>query len=200
MASDVSTAAGMLTVEEGGALLELARQAIARRLDRAVDVPANVAQTLAAPRLQERRGVFVTLKSNGRLRGCIGSLQPVGSIVEGVQDNALKAAFGDPRFPGLSVEELPAVQIEVSVLTPLSPLSYHGSDDLVARLRPGRAGVLIEQGGLSATFLPQVWEQLPQPEHFLGQLCLKAGLPAAAWREGRLRVETYQVQSFVEQR
>ncbi|ADH85959.1 AmmeMemoRadiSam system protein A [Desulfurivibrio alkaliphilus] len=199
MEPGTSTAVDKLTLEDGQALLWLARQTIAQRLWQAVaDPPGEISQTLASPRLQERRGVFVTLKSNGQLRGCIGSLQPVGSIVEGVRDNALKAAFGDPRFPGLSVEELAAVQIEISVLTPLKPLSYQGSEELVARLRPDRDGVLIEQGGLSATFLPQVWKQLPQPENFLAQLCLKAGLPATAWQSGQLKVETYQVQSFAE--
>lgn len=200
MAPNTPAAAEKLTPEDGRALLWLARRTIAQHLGRAAAEPPEViGQTLASPRLQERRGVFVTLKSNGRLRGCIGSLQPVGNIVEGVRDNALKAAFGDPRFSALSAEELAAVQIEVSVLTPLRPLSYRDPDDLLARLHPGQDGVLIEQGGLSATFLPQVWEQLPRPENFLAQLCLKAGLPAAAWQSGRLRVETYQVQSFAEQ-
>jgi AMMECR1 domain-containing protein len=83
-------------------------------------------------------------------------------------------------------------------LTPMLPLAYRDSADLLAKLRPGRDGVLLERCGLAATFLPQVWEQLPAPEHFLAHLCLKAGLPATAWQDGCLEVKTYQVQAFAE--
>ena len=200
MSPSDSTLIAKLTFNEGQALLWLARNTIARCLGQTAEESPDpaTAEALASPRLQERRGVFVTLKSGGRLRGCIGSLSAAGSVVDGVRDNAVKAASCDPRFPCLTAEELPGVRIEVSVLTPLEPLAYDGAGDLVSRLQPGRDGVLIEQDGLSATFLPQVWEQLPEPERFLEQLCLKAGLPGSAWREGRLRVETYQVQSFAE--
>jgi AmmeMemoRadiSam system protein A len=191
---------GQLADREGRALLWLARRTIARHLGLAGDEDNDreMKAILAAPRLQERRGVFVTLKSAGCLRGCIGCLSAAATIVDGVRDSAVKAAFHDPRFAPLTVEELAAVKIEISVLTPLAPLEYDDGADLIARLRPGRDGVLIGRGGHTATFLPQVWEQLPEAERFLDHLCLKAGLPDSAWREGDLRVETYQVQAFAE--
>lgn len=191
---------GELTEREGRALLWLARRTIARHLGLTGDDgnDREMKAILAAPRLQERRGVFVTLKSTGCLRGCIGCLSAAAAIVDEVRDSAVKAAFHDPRFAPLTVEELAAVKLEISVLSPLMPLEYDDAADLLARLRPGRDGVLIGREGLTATFLPQVWEQLPETERFLDHLCLKAGLPSSAWREGGLRVETYRVQAFAE--
>ena len=186
---------------EGRALLRLSRQTIGHRLGLAApvkDLDATTAAILAGPRLREHCGVFVTLKLAGGLRGCIGSLVGTESIVDGVRANSLKAAFGDPRFSPLSPEDFAQVRIEVSVLTPMQPLSYRDDADLLAKLRPGRDGVLLEKGGLGATFLPQVWEQLPEPERFLEHLCLKAGLAATAWRQGDLAVKVYQVQAFAE--
>lgn len=200
MSPGKSTVVTALTSREGQALLWLARQTIAQRLG-LVQAPAperQIAEALASPRLQEQCGVFVTLKCGGSLRGCIGCLSAAETVIDGVRDNALKAAFSDPRFPPLTAAELPGLQIELSVLTPLEPLVYDDAAELLSRLHPGRDGVLIEQGGRSATFLPQVWEQLPEPQIFLEHLCRKAGLPGSAWREGNLRVKTYQVQSFVE--
>ena len=121
-------------------------------------------------------------------------------MVAGVRDNARNAAFHDPRFSPLGKRELDALQIEVSVLSEPVPLAYTDADDLLARLRPGIDGVIIKKGSASATFLPQVWEQLPQPEPFLSHLCAKAGLPAEQWRKGDLKVRVYQVQYFEEAR
>lgn len=148
--------------------------------------------------LQAQCGTFVTLKIRGRLRGCIGSLVGRGSLVEGVRSNALNAAFNDPRFRELRDAELDRISIEVSVLTKPQPLAYSDAKDLVARLRPGLDGVIIRKGFASATFLPQVWDQLSDAETFLSHLCTKAGLPADEWRQGNLEVETYQVQYFEE--
>jgi len=140
----------------------------------------------------------VTLKIGGDLRGCIGTLTGREPLVEGVATHALNAAFHDPRFGPLTAEELNRVTIEVSVLGEPQPLRYEGAADLIAKLRPHVDGVILRKGYASATFLPQVWEQLPKPEAFLSHLCLKAGLSGDAWRKGQLEVQTYQVQYFEE--
>lgn len=189
-----------ISAAEGQALVALARQTIARRLGLPV-APADeaaLAQQLQAASLQQRCGTFVTLKIHGDLRGCIGSLIGTDTIVEGVRENAINAAFGDPRFPPLSSSEFDAVEVEVSVLTEPQPLEYSDAADLLAKLRPGVDGLIIRQGLAGATFLPQVWEQLPDPQQFLAHLCLKAGLAMDAWQRGTLSVMTYQVQYFEE--
>jgi len=189
-----------LSPEQGHNLVKLARQTIAERLGQPVDPGAaeKLAGVLAAPAYQEKRGVFVTLQKHGQLRGCIGSLTGYRPIAEGVREQALNAAFNDHRFGPVSADELPDLDIEVSILSEPAPLTYVDGGDLVARLRPGVDGVIIRLGGASATFLPQVWEQLPDPAAFLSHLCQKAGLPAQEWRQGRLQVLTYQVRYFAE--
>jgi AmmeMemoRadiSam system protein A len=141
----------------------------------------------------------VTLTQAGRLRGCIGSLRATRALREDVQRNALSAAFQDPRFAPLNASDLAQTEIEVSILGVPQPLDYTAGEDLRQRLRPHRDGVIIRQGTAGATFLPQVWEQLPRPEDFLDHLCRKAGLPAKAWLTGKLEVETYHVQYFKEE-
>ena len=191
-----------LTPEQGKALVALARQTLARHFGATI-TPADgqhLEELIADQALQARCGTFVTLKIDNQLRGCIGSLSASTPIVVGVRDNALKAAFHDPRFSPLGKTELDAVHIEVSVLSEPAPLLYTDGNDLLAKLRPDIDGVIIKKGAASATFLPQVWEQLPQPEPFLSHLCLKAGLPADAWRQGDLTVQVYQVQYFEEVR
>jgi MEMO1 family protein len=181
-------------------LVALARQTLARNLSRTLP-PAevqNLEARLADPAFQARSGTFVTLKINHRLRGCIGSLSANASLADGVRDNAINAAFHDPRFSPLTSAELDAVQVEVSVLSEPAPLDYTDADDLLSKLKPGTDGVILKKGYASATFLPQVWEQLPQPEAFLSNLCMKAGLSADRWRQGDLTVLVYQVQYFQE--
>ena len=188
-----------LTEQQGQALICLARSVIAFRLAGDQDSTCD-AVVLAEPELQQRRGVFVTLTLDGQLRGCIGSLGAVSSILDGVRENAINAAFGDPRFSPLTVAELAAIEIEVSILSEPQPLTYEDGDDLVAKLKPNIDGVIIAKGSARATFLPQVWAQLPQPESFLNHLCQKAMLPMASWRDGTLAVQTYSVQYFHERR
>ena len=191
-----------LTPEQGATLVTLARQTLVDHFGETAgsgDGP-DLDARLADPALQARCGTFVTLKIDNQLRGCIGSLSATSPMVAGIRDNALNAAFHDPRFPPLRKKELNRVHIEVSVLSEPVPLSYTDADDLLSRLRPGTDGVIIKKGLASATFLPQVWEQLPQPEAFLTHLCMKAGLPAGQWREGDLTVLVYQVQYFEEAR
>ncbi len=187
---------------QGQDLIKLARLAIMSRLGQRVDDSdvADLKKTLTNPCFQLHCGTFVTLKKNGHLRGCIGNLSPTGSVMEGVKDNAIKAAFHDPRFKPLASEELEEVDISVSILTRPQPLKYSDAQDLIAKLRTNIDGVIIRKGNAGATFLPQVWEQLPRPEKFLTHLCLKAGLPADTWQHTKLEVWTYQVQYFEEKK
>ncbi len=191
-----------LSSPQGRKLVELARQSIAASLQQAVDpaAAAQLADSLAEPIYQEKRGVFVTLHKQGQLRGCIGSLSGYRAIADGVREHALNAAFNDHRFRPVTAEELADLDIEVSILTEPQPLLFRDGDDLVKRLRPGVDGVIISRVGASATFLPQVWEQLPEPAAFLSHLCQKAGLSAQDWRQPGLEVQTYQVQYFAEGR
>jgi AmmeMemoRadiSam system protein A len=190
----------MLTPQQGQVLVRLARQEIERRLGVEPTRPVT-AEELRPPIFGEKRGVFVTLHKRGELRGCIGSLAAVESVTDGVKRNALNAAFNDYRFEPVTAAEAPTLDVEISVLTNPEPLLYETGDDLQQLLRPGTDGVILSgPGEASATFLPQVWRQLPEPVAFLGHLCRKAGLAADAWRSGKLRISTYQVQSFEEPR
>jgi AmmeMemoRadiSam system protein A len=184
---------------QGRTLVELARHTLERRFGRS-DSEEPLEDRLSEPCYDVSRGTFVTLKLDGQLRGCIGTLSGEEPVRENVKRNAVNAAFRDPRFPPLNEAELDRVQIEVSVLTEPLPLPYAGAVDLAAKLRPGVDGVIIRKGPAQATFLPQVWEQLPEAESFLGHLCRKAGLSADAWRDGNVEVFTYQVQYFEEPR
>jgi MEMO1 family protein len=189
-----------LSEEQGQTLVTLARNTLMEHFKRSVapNRQAQVQAALADPALQAPCGTFVTLKIGGQLRGCIGSLVGRQPLVEGVRTNALNAALHDPRFRPLAAKELDLVSIEVSILTAPQPLDYADADELAARLRPHVDGVTIRKGFASATFLPQVWDQLPEVGSFLFHLCEKAGLPGDAWRQGDLEVETYQVQHFEE--
>ncbi len=184
---------------QGRTLVDLARRTLQGRFGQTTAEEA-LTDRLSDPCFDVARGTFVTLKLDNQLRGCIGTLSGEEPVRENVKRNAINAAFHDPRFPPLREAELDRVQIEVSVLTDPRPLSYADAADLAMKLRPGIDGVIIRRGPAQATFLPQVWEQLPEPESFLGHLCMKAGLSTDAWRRGDLEVLTYQVQYFEEPR
>ena len=145
--------------------------------------------------LREPGASFVTLRLEGELRGCIGSIDARRPLGEDVVRNARAAAFRDPRFPPVTAAELPRLQVEVSVLSPREPVSAASEAEALARLRPGVDGVTFEYGAAAATFLPQVWESLPQPDEFLEQLRLKAGLPARFWHPD-VRLSRYTVEKF----
>jgi AmmeMemoRadiSam system protein A len=187
---------GKIGEADGKKLLQTARAAIADKLSGGGGRPGE--DMGGATHLLERRGTFVTLTKNGALRGCIGHIIGREPLIEGVRQNAVNAAFEDPRFPPLKKEEFDGIKIEVSVLTDPVTLEHRGGRDLLEKLQPGLDGVIIRKGGRQATFLPQVWEQLPEKETFLSHLCLKAGLPANAWSSGDLEVLTYRVQAFEE--
>jgi AmmeMemoRadiSam system protein A len=191
-----------ISAAQGRALVELARQALMTHFKKSLpaDRQAQIDAGLRDPALQVRCGTFVTLKEEGQLRGCIGSLVGREPLAEGVRANALNAALRDPRFRPLTAAELDRVCIEVSVLTAPQHLDYDDAEDLLAKLRPHVDGVTVRRGYSGATFLPQVWDQLPDVRDFLSHLCLKAGLAGDAWRQGDLEVETYQVQYFEEPR
>ena len=187
-----------LTAEEGEYLLSVARQTIEEALFHRTGEPTEGGSGFSS-KFSERRGTFVTLTMDGQLRGCIGHIIPQESLIEGVKINAINAAFRDPRFKPLAREEFDKIQIEVSILTEPKPLAYEDGKDLLMKLRPGVDGLIIKKGARQATFLPQVWEQLPDKKAFLTHLCLKAGLDADEWTRGELRVSTYQVQAFEEE-
>jgi AmmeMemoRadiSam system protein A len=190
-----------LTEDQGQILVRLARATIAAKLGLCDAISKKIPDNeLADPVFQERRGTFVTLKIKNQLRGCMGCLTPSETTLEGIQRNAVNAAFNDPRFPSLTALELEKAEIEVSILTNPQELAYSDGNDLLKKLRPNIDGVIISKDMARATFLPQVWEQLPGTEDFLAHLCSKAGLSPDAWKEGELGVAIYQVQYFHENR
>ena len=188
------------TEKQGQLLVSLARKTITEELaGKSLDIESdNLSSALEDEKYQTQCGTFVTLKIEGQLRGCIGNLTSSESVLDGVKRNAINAAFHDPRFSSLSAAELDQTEIEVSILTEPKALAYQGPQDLIQKLRVNVDGVIIRKGHANATFLPQVWEQLPQPENFLNHLCSKAGLPSDAWKHSDLEVLTYQVQYFKE--
>lgn len=181
-----------MTPEQGQRLVEIARSALEACVTGSE--PTEVAEE---PWLLEPRATFVTLMSRGDLRGCIGSLRIDRPLVEDLRSNARAAALHDSRFPRVRPTELAEIRVEVSVLSPLEPLEFASEDELLALLEPDRDGLVIDCGGHRATFLPQVWESLPRPAHFLGQLKKKAGLAANFWSPD-LRAWRFVVDKFKE--
>ena len=159
----------------GQVLLAQARKAIAD----ALGLPAPAAPD--HPQLAERGATFVTLTLDGELRGCIGSLNAHRPLGQDVRDNAVSAALRDPRFPPLTAAEFASVQVEVSLLTEPDFIEFRDEADALAQLVPGRDGVIFFNGCQRATFLPQVWEQLPERRLFMAALKQKAGLPPDFW-------------------
>lgn len=181
----------------GPCLLELARRSIAEVLGTIAPPSEEPSDPALEERLARPGAVFVTLKRDGELRGCIGSLQAHRSLREDCASNAVAAAFEDPRFPPVSPGELAGIRIEVSILSPPVPFPCASESDACARLVPGTDGVVLSWRGRRATFLPQVWEQLPDPRQFLSALRRKAGIQPDLWDEDT-RLEIYRVESFEE--
>jgi AmmeMemoRadiSam system protein A len=185
-----------LTEDEKRTLLELARQALEGRV-RGQKLPPLDLQTLP-PRLQACGASFVTLTINGDLRGCIGALEPCQPLVEDVREHAIAAALQDYRFPVVCPEELTQIKLEISHLTVPVPLEYCSPEELLSKLRAGIDGVVLRDGSHRATYLPQVWEKLPDPASFLDSLCAKMGAASDLWRKKHLDVLVYQVEEFHE--
>ncbi len=177
----------------GDALIAHARDAIAGRLGLATRTePPQEHAALAEP-----GATFVTLHRQGELRGCIGTLSAQRALRDDVRAHAVAAAFHDPRFPPLAAFEFDDLEVEVSVLEPSEPLAVASAAEAHALLEPGVDGVLLEWRGARATFLPQVWQQLPEPADFLRSLRRKAGLPEDFWAAD-LKLSRYRVRKFAE--
>jgi AmmeMemoRadiSam system protein A len=169
------------SADDGRRLVEVARASIRSGVERGRALRPD-ASAYAEP-LRALRASFVTLELQGRLRGCMGGLEAVRPLVEDVAEHAYAAAFRDPRFPPLAAFELDRLDLELSILSPLERLSAASEAELLAQLRPGVDGVLLESGGRRGTFLPAVWEQLPEPREFLRHLKRKTGLAPDFWSD-----------------
>ena len=176
--------------DAGQSLLRIARGAIESKL-------FGSAGTADAAWLRQNGATFITLTRDGALRGCIGSLQAARPLGDDVAENALGAAFRDPRFPPISAAEWPQVKVEVSLLSTAKPLRFADEEDLLAQIRAGEDGLILEADGRRATFLPQVWESIPDKRPFLRELARKAGL-ADDVRLGRCRISRYKVTKWKE--
>ena len=175
----------------GQSLLTIARNAIATQL-------GDAAKTVTPhPDLARPAASFVTLTQNGQLRGCIGSLEAYRPLASDVSENAVAAAFRDPRFPPLTPGELDRTRIEVSLLEAPEAMDFVDEADAIAQLHPGVDGLILTHNGRRSTFLPQVWETLPEPRLFMERLKLKAGLPADFWDKD-VKLARYGVQKWKE--
>lgn len=181
-----------MPTDAGTVLLPIARAAIAEQLGESAPPTDG-----SAPFLAVDGASFVTLHTKGHLRGCIGTIEPHRSLGEDVAENAIAAAFRDPRFQPLARAEYPQLSLEVSVLSPREEIHFTSREDAYAQIRPGIDGILLTAGFHRATFLPQVWAQLPTVEEFMGALLRKAGLSHDYWSDG-VKLERYTVVSFEE--
>lgn len=185
-----------LTETDRSYLLSIARQSIENCVN-GTSLPALDINALS-PLLRELGASFVTLTYKGYLRGCVGALEPYQSLAEDVREHAVAAAFQDYRFPPVQAKEITDIQIEISYLTRPKKLKYENPEDLLRLLRPNIDGVVLRDGMRRATFLPQVWEKIPDPAEFLEELCMKMGAQPDLWRRKKLDVLTYQVEEFHE--
>lgn len=162
-------------------MLQLAVTAIAQRLGGAHH--SEISLDNVSPILQQSAACFVTLYLHGQLRGCIGHLQAIQPLAKDIVENAQSAAFADPRFAPLTGEEFHALDIHISILTPAEKLSVNTRDELLQNLQKDRDGLILQEGHRQATFLPSVWQQLPDKESFLRHLLQKGGWPADYWSD-----------------
>jgi len=176
-------------------LIEVARRSIEQGL--VTGRPLAVIPSEYHRDLKAVRASFVTLNLHGRLRGCIGHLEAVQPLVVDVAENAFAAAFRDPRFAPLKDSEWPEVELHLSILTRPEPMRFSDEADLIRQIRPGEDGLILQDGPNRGTFLPSVWESLPDPIDFLIHLKHKAGLAANHW-SNRVEVYRYHTESFGE--
>ena len=172
-------------------LLQMARTSIHHGLN--TGKPLLVELNDYARELKEKRASFVTLENKGQLRGCIGMLEAVRPLVLDIAENAFAAAFKDPRFPPLQKQELPDLEIHLSILSPSEPVSFSSEQNLLAQIKPGIDGLILEEGSHRGTFLPSVWESLPDPKQFLHHLKIKAGLTKNYWSD-TIKISRYSTE------
>ncbi|MBW2975983.1 AmmeMemoRadiSam system protein B [Candidatus Woesearchaeota archaeon] len=185
-----------LTKEEQKFLLKLARDTLESYLK--TGKKPDIGKTKLTPALKQVQGCFTTLNKNHDLRGCIGHILPQEELYKCVMDNAISAALHDPRFEPVKYDELKDIKIEISALTVPKKLSFSSGEDLKKKLRPMVDGVVLKQGWRQSTYLPQVWEQLPDKEEFLSSLCTKGGMKPDCWEDTKTEVQTYQAFVFEE--
>lgn len=187
-----------LTKEQANKLLGFAREAITYYLNKKEYLKIKEPE----PWMLENRATFVTLKIKNNLRGCIGHLHAIQDVHKDIIDNAVAAAFLDPRFPELGKEELDKIHIEISIIAPPEKIFYDGKEDLLKKLnnKPGVCLIDKSNGLTLSTFLPQVWKELPDKKEFLSNLCLKAGLSRDFWEKNleKLEIQTYTVEVYEE--
>lgn len=185
-----------LSSDEKKILLQLARTSLENCVHG--KEPLIVDNEILTPRLREIGASFVTLTISGQLRGCIGALEAYQELYLDVCEHAIAAALHDYRFPPVRPSELNRIMVEVSHLTMPKTLIYQDPADLLEILQPGQDGVILRDGSRRATFLPQVWSQIPSKEEFLEHLCTKMGASAKLWKQRHLDVSIYQVEEFHE--
>jgi hypothetical protein len=186
-----------LTDDDKEFLLGLARKSITHYM-KSGEIPTLPPDELPDEKLLEDRACFVTLHQSENLRGCIGSLEARRPLFIDCIENAIASAFHDPRFAPLSEGELKSVKISISVLTKPEPFEVSDPDELLEKLVPGNDGLILQNGIRSATFLPSVWEQLPDKKEFLSRLSMKAGLLPDAWQDSETTFQKYHTIEFSE--
>lgn len=179
------------TDEKGSVLLAIARESLAAALGLGREEPRD------EPWLRETGATFITLRERGDLRGCVGTIRAWRPLLDDVRSNARAAAFSDSRFPPVQPREYRDISMEVSLLSPCEPCQFGCEEEALAQLRPGIDGIVFELRERRSTFLPQVWEQLPDPRDFLAQLKHKAGLPPTFW-DPEIKLWRYTVTKWAE--
>ncbi len=183
----------MLSHEDKLILLKLARDSIWHGLNNGRALEVDINQHSA--KLREKLACFVTLNKNGALRGCIGHLEATQPLVKDVAENAFSAAFRDPRFSPISKPEMTGLEIHISILSPSQPMEFSSEEDLIAQLCPGVDGLILKSRNKRGTFLPSVWDSLPDATSFLQHLKLKAGLTTDYWSK-EICISRYTTESF----
>jgi len=184
----------LLTKEEQKFLLNLARETVESYVKN--KKKPKVDETKLTPAMKKVQGCFVTLNKNNNLRGCIGHILPQEELYKCIIDNAVNAAVNDHRFNPVTEDELNDIEIEISVLTVPQRLEFSSGDDLKNKLRPNIDGIVLKSGFHQSTYLPQVWEQIPNKESFLSNLCMKGGMAIDCWKDKSTEVYTYQAFVF----
>ncbi len=194
---DIIASLDEISEEEGKALVFLARKAIEEYLKNGVRIDLT---EIPYESWKKKGASFVTLENRytGQLRGCIGSIIPVQPLYKDVIRNAIAAATQDPRFPPVTVDELPDIRVKVSVLSFPEPVYYTDPQDLLNKIEPFKDGLILKYGNNQGTFLPDVWEELSDKVQFLSHLCIKAGLPQDCWLTLPVEIFRYRTKVFSE--